>query len=105
MKGYTSFQTLTKIYNELGWTVRLLVGVQAKFEEKSKTRIDLGDIERVLRTAQAEVGRIIRLQTSNEPKSLNHRQAEDSALKAQLAKARDAVASALEDVEDGHSHK
>jgi hypothetical protein len=102
---YTPLQTLAKCHRELWWTIRLLGSAQAQLDYNSDCRIDTGEVEKVLRAMTIELGRIIRAEESKVTNQRNVRQGSDLALKAQLAKARSAVAEALEVVPDGQSHK
>jgi hypothetical protein len=102
---YTPLQTLAKVHRELWWLIRLLGSVQAQLDETSNCRIDLGEVEKVLRAMTVELGRIIRAEESKVTNQRNVRQGSDLALKAQLAKARSAVAEALKVVPDEPSHK
>ena len=71
----------------------------------SAARGDVEELQKVLATLHDEVFRFIARERGEGPNQRNHRQGEELALKAQLAKARQAVAEALNDVPGGHSHK
>jgi hypothetical protein len=105
MMKYTPLQTVNKCHRELWWTIRLMGAAEVQLDENSDARMDLGEVEKVLRHAVVELGRIIRAMEAKAPNQRIIRPGADLALKAQLAKARQAVASALEEREDGPSHK
>lgn len=105
MNDYTTVQTLSKIHRELWWTIRLIGGLEVRLNGKSESWKDLVEVEKVLRETAAEIGKIIRRETAKGPNPRNDRPGSDLALKAQLAKARSAVASVLNEREDGPSHK
>jgi hypothetical protein len=105
MMKYTPLQTVNKCHRELWWTIRLLGAAEVQLDEQSAERIDLGEIEKVLRHAVVELGRVIRQLEAKDTNRRIRRPGSDLALKAQLAKARQAVASALKEREDGPSHK
>ena len=105
MMKYTPLQTVNKCHRELWWTIRLMGSAQVQLDENSAARIDLGEVEKVLRHACIELGRIIRALEAKDPNQRIRRPGADLALKAQLAKARSVVASVLKEREDGQSHK
>lgn len=105
MNRYTVLQTLAKCHRELWWTIRLLGSAQAQLDQNSDPRIAIGEVEKVLRAMTVELGQIIRSEESKGLNQRNVRPGSDLALKAQLAKARHAVAEALKVVPDGPSHK
>jgi len=105
MMKYTPLQTVNKCHRELWWTIRLMGAAEVQLDEKSDARIDLGEIEKVLRAAVIELGRVIRYMEEKDTNQRIRRPGADLALKAQLAKARSAVASVLKEREDGPSHK
>jgi hypothetical protein len=105
MKTYTPLQTLKKFQRELWGSIRLLISVRTQLDEQSDSRIEVCEVEKVLRAMAGEIGRIIGREGSKVPNPRNIRQGEDFALKAQLAKARQAVASALKEREDWPSDK
>ena len=105
MTNYTPLQTLAKVHRELWWTIRLLGSVTVRLDGKNASWADCVEVDKVLRAAVEEVGKIIRRETENQQNPRNRRPGSDLALKAQLAKARGAVAEALKVVPDGPSHK
>lgn len=105
MMKYTPLQTVNKCHRELWWTIRLMGAAEVQLDEQSDARIDLGEVEKVLRHAVLELGRIIRAMEAKDLNQRNIRPGSDLALKAQLAKARSAVAEALKVVPDRPSHK
>ena len=105
MMKYTPLQTLNKVHRELWWTIRLLGAAEAQLDFNSDFRIDCGEVEKVLRAMTVEVSRIIRREDLKGENRRNIRPGADLALKAQLAKARGAVAEALKIVPDAPSHK
>jgi hypothetical protein len=105
MMKYTPLQTVNKCHRELWWTIRLMGSAEVQLDEKSDARIDLGEVEKVLRAMVLELGRIIRQMEKKDLNRRNIRPGADLALKAQLAKARRVVASVLKESEDGTSHK
>ena len=84
------------------WKMRL---AQKEMPGDSDASRDCAEINRVLEQAVAEIDKLLSRGHAARRNSLNHRQAEDLALKAQLAKARQAVADALKDVPTGPSDK
>lgn len=105
MTKYTALQTVNKCHRELWWTIRLMGAAEVQLDETSDARVDLGEVQKVLRHAVLELGRIIRAMEAEATNQRNNRPGSDLALKAQLAKARGAVAAALKVVPDGQSHK
>ena len=105
MTNYTPLQTLAKVHRELWWAIRLLGSAQAQLDFNSGFRVDMGEVEKVLRAMTVEVSRIIRREDLKAVNRRNVRPGSDLALKAQLAKARGAVAEALKVVPGGPSHK
>lgn len=105
MNDYTTVQTLSKIHRELWWTIRLIGGLEVRLNGKSESWKDLVEVEKVLRSTAAEIGKIIRRETEKGPNQRNDRPGSDLALKAQLAKARQAVADVLTEAKPGTSDK
>jgi hypothetical protein len=105
MMKYTPLQTVNKCHRELWWTIRLLGAAEVQLDEQSAERADLGECEKVLREVTRELGRIIRVLEEKDTNRRILRPGADLALKAQLAKARNAVASVLKERGDGPSHK
>lgn len=84
------------------WKMRL---AQKEMPGDSDAFRDCADINQVLEKVVVEIDKLLSRGHAARRNSLNHRQAEEFALKAQLAKARQAVAEALKDIPDGPSHK
>lgn len=105
MRTYTPLQTLNQVHRQLWWLIRLLGAAQVQLNDNSPTRLDTQEVEKVLRAMTSELARIIRKLEPEVTKQRNYRPGEELALKAQLAKARQAVASALKVVPDDQSHK
>ena len=105
MNAYTPMQTLAKIHRQLWWLIRLTGSVEVQFGPESASFADLCEVEKVMRVMVEEVSKIIRRERDKEPNQRNRRQGEELALKAQLAKARSAVASVLNERDNTQSHK
>jgi hypothetical protein len=105
MMKYTPLQTVNKCHRELWWTIRLMGAAEVQLDEKSDARIDLGEVEKVLRHAVLELGRIIRALEAKDTNQRIRRPGADLALKASVAKATGVAVGALKVVEDGPSHK
>ena len=105
MMKYTPLQTVNKCHRELWWTIRLLGSAEVQLDEKSNERIDLGEVEKVLRHAVIELGRIIRGMEANDTKHRYLRPGADLALKAQVAKARGVEPAHRQECPSGTSHK
>jgi hypothetical protein len=105
MKEWTPVRILNHVQRELWRLIRLLNSVEVQLAAQSETRVELAEVQKVLRAMIVELGRIVGAEAKKVTNQRNIRQAEDFALKAQLAKARQAVASVLEEREDEPSHK
>jgi len=105
MMKYTPLQTVNKCHRELWWTIRLMGSAEVQLDEKSDARIDLGEIEKVLRAAVIELGRVIRAMEEKDTNQRYQRPGADLALKAQIAKARYSELSEAEKREYERSHK
>jgi hypothetical protein len=105
MMKYTPVQTVNNCHRQLWRTIGLLKVAEVQLDEQSAARMDLGEVAKVLRHAALELGRISAVMQFNGPNRRSLRPGADLALKAQLAKARNAVASVLKERGDGPSHK
>jgi|SRR5215469_7575904 len=105
MMKYTPLQTVNKCHRELWWTIRLMGAAEVQLDEKSDARIDLGEIEKVLRAAVIELGRVIRYMEAQDTNQRIRRPGADLALKAQIAKARYSELSEAEKRKFDASHK
>lgn len=72
---------------------------------ESAARGDVEELQKVLAALHDEVFKLIAQERGNVPNQRNDRPGSDLALKAQLAKARQAVADVLNEREDDPSHK
>jgi len=82
MMKYTPLQTVNKCHRELWWTIRLMGAAEVQLDEKSKERIDLGEVEKVLRAAVVELGLIIARWEGKDANQRINRPGADLALKA-----------------------
>jgi|SRR5215469_1967893 len=82
MMKYTPLQTVNKCHRELWWTIRLMGAAEVQLDEKSDARIDLGEVEKVLRAAVIELGRVIRYMEAKDTNQRIRRPGADLALKA-----------------------
>jgi hypothetical protein len=105
MMKYTPLQTVNKCHSQLWWTIRLLGAAQVQLDENSNERIDLGEIEKVLRHATVELGRVIRALEEKDTNRRIRRPGSDLALKASVAKATGVAVGSLKLREDDQSHK
>src|SRR5215469_12839753 len=105
MMKYTPLQTVSKCHRELWWTIRLMGAAEVQLDEHSKERIDLGEIEKVLRVAVGELGRVIRVMGENERNQRYQRPGADLALKAILKKGENAQAKVTQSRPSEASHK
>jgi len=105
MMKYTPLQTVNKCHRELWWTIRLMGSAEVQLDEKSKERIDLGEIEKVLRAMVVELGGVIRTLSEKDTNQRINRPGADLALKAQIAKSTGVAFRAVKLREDGPSHK
>jgi hypothetical protein len=105
MMKYTPLQTVNKCHRELWWTIRLLGAAEVQLDENSDARMDLGEVEKVLRHAVVELGRIIRALEAKDTNSRIRRPGADLALKAQVAKATHVAVGSLKVDEADQSHK
>lgn len=105
MMKYTPLQTVNKCHRELWWTIRLMGSAEVQLDETSDARIDLIEVEKVLRHAVIELGRIIRAMEAKDTNQRNIRQARDFALKASVAKASPIVAFDGKNFYKPESHK
>lgn len=103
--GITEWQLLSNAQHYLHRVeMEVLKAQNVMFGEKPNYN-DSVDILDVVHVIDDELTRMIAVARRNWTNPQNVRLAEDFALKAKLAKARSAVASALKDVKDGTSHK
>jgi hypothetical protein len=105
MMKYTPLQTVNKCHRELWLTIRLLGAAVVQLDEQSAERIDLVEVDKVLRAMVFELGRIRRVMESKELKQRILRPGADLALKAQVAKARWTELSEAEKRQREPSHK
>lgn len=105
MKDETPWQNLLKVHRGLWSMIHLVGAVERQIVGNSKAWADLVDVENVLRHTVGEVALIMKRNAGYLENPRNHRPGEELALKAQLAKARQAVADVLNEREDEHSHK
>jgi len=105
MIKYTPLQTVNKCHRELWWTIRLMGSAQVQLDDKSDARIDLGEVEKVLRAMVIELGRIIRYMEAKDTNQRIRRPGVDLALKASVAKATGVAVGSLKLREAGPSHK
>ena len=105
MNAYTPMQTLTKVHRELYSIIRLLRKFEVDYVGKSKSWGDVVEIDKVLTAMVEELGKIIMREKGWAEKSLNLRQAQEFALKAQVAKAGEAAPAHRQLCPDGQSHK
>ena len=87
MNAYTPLQTLTKVHRELWFTIRLVQSAQVQYSENLGNYDDCVEVVKVLRATIVQVERMIGRDKANGRNSLKLRQAEEFALKAQIAKA------------------
>jgi len=105
MMKYTPLQTVNKCHRELWWTIRLMGSAEVQLDECSNERIDLGEVEKVLRAMVIELGRIIRYMEAKDTNQRINRPGAELALKAQIAKSTGVAFRAVKLSKDGQSHK
>jgi len=105
MMKYTPLQTVNKCHRELWWTIRLMGAAEVQLDANSAVRIDLGEIEKVLRVAVTELGRVIRVMGENDGNQRYQRPGAELALKAIEKKGENARAQIAQRSPCGASHK
>jgi hypothetical protein len=105
MTTWTPLHTLIKVCHELGWWTNMLSTARIQLDEDSESRIEVYEVQKVLRAMTVELERIIRVEKSKLPNRRNIRPGADLALKAQLAKARWTELSEAEKRQREQSHK
>src|SRR5215468_6314597 len=102
---YTPLQTVNKCHRELWWTIRLIESAEVQLDENCAARVDLAEVEKVLRAAVQAVDRILHFMQAERLNERNQRLGTDLALKAQIAKKLGVAVSSLKLRQDDQSHK
>ena len=105
MTKYTPLQMVNKCHSELWGLIRLMGATEVQLDETSDERIDLGEVDKVLRAMVFELGRIRRYMEKKDLNQWKVRQAQEFALKASVAKAREPIVAVVKDGVLTPSHK
>lgn len=105
MMKKTPLQLVNQCHYELWDLIRLMGVTEVQLDETSDERIDLGEVDKVLRAMVFELGRIRRYMEKKDLNQRKVRQASEFALKAKIAKAGEAAIAHRQLCPDGQSHK